>query len=69
MEHQAREHIQKYCHIWERGTSYFCVMQLEVICVFPFHSHSFKLGTLHCSLINDICQKDFKYVTIFMSAA
>ena len=33
------------------------------------YSHSFKLGTLHCLLINDICRNDFKYVTIFMSIA
>ena len=33
------------------------------------YSHSFKLGSLHCSLINDICQNDFKYVTIFLSFA
>ena len=36
---------------------------------FSFYSHSFKLGTLHCSLFNDICQNDFKYVTIFISIA
>ena len=36
---------------------------------FSLCSHSFKLGTLHCSLISDICQNDFKHVTIFMSIA
>ena len=31
---------------------------------FSLYSHSLKLGTLHCSLISDICQNDFKYVTL-----
>ena len=31
---------------------------------FSLYSHSFKLGTLHCSLIDDIYQNDHKYVTV-----
>ena len=34
---------------------------------FSLYSHSFKLGTLHCSLIDDIYQNDHKYVTVFTS--
>ena len=32
---------------------------------FSLYSHSLQLGTLHCSVINDICQNDLRYVTVF----